>query len=188
MSRRFHLCIFFLLAAVALIVLPSLLHARAVTRGPLNGASLGGMSAGTVTNLPFAAQSADDAYAEILAAVRRGAPSLLERVLSNYAHTPRFLDTRLNYMETPVIFHAISELKIEHTELLISYGSIVNIQLSDTQFRKFQKIAAHPIDAKQTIKGSCTPLAYLCFLPTLTASQRRDTLALAKILVSCGAD
>jgi ankyrin repeat protein len=188
MTGRFHLCSLSLLMAAAFTVLPSALHARAVTRGPLNGASLGGMTAGTVTNLPFTAQAGDEAYGEILAAIRRGAPSLLERVLSNYAHTPRYLDTRLNYMETPVIFHAISELKLEHTDLLIRYGSIVNFQLPDTQFRKFQKIAAHPIDAKQTIKGSCTPLAYVCFIPTLTASQKRDTLALAKLLMTCGAD
>ena len=185
MFRRFHLCILFLLAAATLAVLPSVLHARALTRSPLNGASLGGMSAGTVTNLPTVG---DDAYGEILAAIRRGAPSLLERVLSNYAHTPRYLDTRLNYTETPVIFYAISELKVEHTDLLIRYGSIVNYQLPDTQFRKFQKVAARTIDPKQTIKGSCTPLAYLCFLPTLTASQRRDSLALAQLLVTCGAD
>ena len=186
MSRRFHLCFLFLLAAIAFAGLPSVLHARAVTRGPLNGASLGGMSAGTVTNLlPYAG---DDAYGEILAAVRRGAPSLLERVLSNYANTPRFLDTRLNYMETPVIFYAISELKIEHTNILIRYGSVLNFQLEDSQFRKFQKVAARNIDPKQTIKGSCTPLAYLCFLPATTGSQRRDSLELAKLLVACGAD
>ena len=188
MFRRFHLCILSFLTAVAFTLLPSVLHARGVTRGALNGASLGGMTAGTVTNLPFAAQSPDEAYAEILAAVRRGAPSLLERVLSNYAHTPRFLDTRLNYMETPILFHALSELKLEHADLLIRYGSIVNFQLPDTQFRKFQKIAAHPIDARQTIKGSCTPLAYVCFIPTLSPSQKRDTLALVKLLMSCGAD
>lgn len=188
MFRRFHLCILSLLTAAAFSLLPFVLHARGVTRSPLNGASLGGMTAGTVTNLPFAAQSPDEAYAEILAAVRRGAPSLLERVLSNYAHTPRFLDARLNYMETPILFHALSELKLEHADLLIRYGSIVNFQLPDTQFRKFQKIAAHPIDARQTIKGSCTPLAYVCFIPTLSPSQKRDTLALVKLLMSCGAD
>ena len=188
MTRRFHLCILFVLTAAASVLLPSVLHAQVVRRGPLNGASLGGMSAGTVTNLPFAAHSADDAYAEILAAIRRGAPSLLERVLSNYAHTPRFLDERLNYMETPLLFHAISELKLEHCDLLIRYGSIVNFQLPDTQFRKFQKVAARTIDAKQTISGSCTPLAYLCFLPALTGSQRRDSLALAKMLMDYGAD
>ena len=188
MSRRFHLCIFSLLAAAAFAVLPFVLHARGVSRGPLNGVSLGGMNAGSVTNLPFAAQTPDEVYAELLAAIRRGAPSLLERLLSNYAHTPRFLDTRLNYMDTPLLFHAISELKLEHTELLITYGSIVNYQLPDTQFRKFQKVAARSIDPKQTIKGSCTPLAYLCFLPAPTGSQRRDSLALAKLLVACGAD
>jgi len=188
MSRRFHLCSLFLLTVAAFAVLPSVLHARGVVRTPMTGASLGGMTAGTVTNLPFTAQAGDEAYGEILGAIRRGAPSLLERVLSNYANTPRFLDTRLNYMETPLIFHAISELKIEHVEILIRYGSIVNFQLEDSQFRKFQKIAARSIDPKQTIKGSCTPLAYLCFLPAPTGSQRRDTLALAKLLVTLGAD
>ena len=188
MTRRFLLSSLSLLTGAAFAVLPYVLHARAVQRGPLNGASLGGLSAGTVTNLPFAAQTADEVYAEIVAAVRRGAPSLLDRVLSNYSHTPRMLDNRLNYYETPVIFFAISELKIEHCDLLIHYGSIVNIQLSDQQFRKFQKTAARLIDAKQTIKGSCTPLAYVCMLPAPTGSQRRDSLAIAKLLMDCGAD
>ena len=188
MTRRFLFTSLSLMTGAVFAVLPTVLHARAVQRGPLNGASLGGLSAGTVTNLPFAAQTADEVYGEILAAVRRGAPSLLDRVLSNYSHTPRMLDNRLNYYETPILFYAISGLKIEHCDLLIHYGSIVNFQLSDQQFRKFQKTAARLIDAKQTIKGSCTPLAYVCMLPTLTGSQRRDSLAIAKLLMDCGAD
>lgn len=184
MTRRFHLCILSLLTTAAALS-PSGIFAQLVRR-PLNGASLGGLSAGTVTNLlPYAG---DDAYGEILAAVRRGAPSLLERVLSNYAHTPRFLEQRLNYTETPLLFHAICELKLEHCELLIRYGAIVDFQLSDTQFRKFQKVAPRSIDYRQTIQGSCTPLAYLCFLPATTGSQRRDSLALAKMLMTYGAD
>ena len=188
MTRRFHLCLLSVLTAAASILLPSILRAQTVRRPVVNGASLGGLSAGTVTNLPFAAGAEDAAYGEILGAIRRGAPSLLERVLANYAHTPRFLDERLNYMETPLLFHAISELKLEHCDLLIRYGSIIDLQLPDTQFRKFQKVAARTIDSKQTIKGSCTPLAYLCFLPALTGSQRRDSLALAKMLMGYGAD
>jgi len=187
MTRRFHLFFLSALTAAASVFLPSILHAQVVRR-QLNGASLGGMSAGTITNLPIAPYAEDEAYGELLAAVRRGAPSLLERVLSNYAHTPRFLDERLNYMETPLLFHAISELKLEHCDLLIRYGSIINFQLPDTQFRKFQKVAARTIDFKQTIKGSCTPLAYLCFLPALTGSQKRDSLALVKMLMDYGAD
>ena len=97
MTRRFLLRSLSFMTGTAFAVLPAVLHARAVQRGPLNGASLGGLSAGTVTNLPFAAQTADEVYAEIVAAVRRGAPSLLDRVLSNYSHTPRMLDNRLNY-------------------------------------------------------------------------------------------
>ena len=186
MTRRFHLCILSVLTAAAAL-LPSGLRAQLVRR-PMSGASLGGLSAGTVTNLPFAAHAEDEAYGELLGAIRRGAPSLLERVLSNYAHTPRFLDERLNYMETPLIFHAICELKLEHCDLLIRYGSVLNIQISDTQFRKFQKIAPRSIDSRQTIRGSCTPLAYLCFLPAITGSQRRDSLALVKMLMDYGAD
>ena len=89
MTRRFHLCCLSVLTAAAFVFLPSILHAQLVRRPVLNGASLGGLSAGTVTNLPFAASAEDEAYGEILGAIRRGAPSLLERVLANYAHTPR---------------------------------------------------------------------------------------------------
>ena len=188
MTRRFQLCVFSVLTAAAFAVLPSVLHAQLVRRGPLNGASLGGMSAGTITNLPFVATSEDAAYGELIGAIRRGAPSLLEQVLLNYAHTPRFLNERLNYTETPLIFYAISESKLEHCDLLIRYGSIVDFQLSDKQFRTFQKSAARKIDAKQTIKGTCTPLAYACFLPVISGSQRRDSLAIIKLLLDYGAD
>jgi len=188
MNRRFRFHILSALAGMMLAVPPSILHAQQIKRSPLNGASLGGLSTGTVTNLPFAARSEDAAYAELVAAVRRGVPSLLERVLRNYAHSPRFLDEHLNYYETPILFHAISESKLEHCELLIQYGSIVNFQLPDTQFRKFQKSVTRKIDAKQTIKGSCTPLAYACFLPVITGSQRRDSTAVIKLLLDKGAD
>ena len=181
-------CRFFLpfVAGVMLALLPCVLHAQLTNHRPMNGASLGGLTTGT--NLPFAAHSEDAAYGEMLAAIRRGAPSLLKRVLENYSHSPRFLDEHLNYYETPLIFYAISESKLEHLDLLIRYGSIVDFQLPDTQFRKFQKSAARKIDARQTIKGACTPLAYACHLPVITASQRRDAMAVIKLLLDCGAD
>jgi len=185
MILRFYIGILSALAAAALAVAPCALHARSVTRGQLGGASLGGLNAGNYTGLPM---SVDSVYGEILAAVRRGSPELLERVLENYAHTPRMLDNRLNYYETPILFYAISELKLEHCDLLIKYGSIVNFQLEDKQFRKFQKETARKIDQKQTIKGSCTPLAYICMIPAQSPSQKRDLLALAKKLMDCGAD
>ena len=188
MTGRSRFSFFPILFGAVFTVLPSVLHAQLIKRSPLNGASLGGLSTGAITNLPVAAYAEDAAYAEIVAAVRRGAPSLLERVLRNYGHSPRFLDEHLNYYETPVIFYAISESKLEHCDLLIKYGSIVNFQLSDTQFRKFQKSAARKIDAKQTIKGSCTPLAYACHLPVISGSQKRDAMAVIKMLIDCGAD
>ena len=187
MNRRSRFRILVTMTGVTLSVLPCFLHAQQVNRRPLNGASLGGLSAGAVTNLPVV-RTEDAAYAEIVAAVRRGAPSLLERVLKNYAHSPRFLDEHLNYYETPVIFYAISEYKLEHCDLLIRYGSIVNYQLPDTQFRKFQKGVTRKLDYKQTIKGSCTPLAYACHIPVLSGSQKRDALAVIKLLIDCGAD
>ncbi len=187
MTRRSCLRILSALTGAALAVLPSVLHAQVIKRSPLNGASLGGLSAGTVTNLPVI-RTEDAAYAEIVAAVRRGAPSLLERVLQNYAHSPRFLDEHLNYYETPVIFYAVSEAKLEHCKLLIQYGSIVNYQLTDTQFRKFQKGVTRKLDYKQTVKGACTPLAYACHLPVLSNSQKRDALAVMKLLIDSGAD
>ena len=188
MSRRSLLSILFLLTCAAFAVMPFVLHARAIQRGPMNGVSLGGLSSGAVTNLPIAAHSADAAYAELVADVRRGAPSLLEQSLKNYAHTPRFLDQRLNYYETPVLFYAVSESKVEHCDLLIRYGSIVDFQLPDQQFRTFQKSAARKIDAKQTIKGSCTPLAYACHLPVISGAQNKESLAVIKLLLDCGAD
>ncbi|MBR4255054.1 MAG: ankyrin repeat domain-containing protein [Lentisphaeria bacterium] len=188
MTRCSCLCTFSILAGAALAALPPILHAQIINRRPLNGASLGGLSTGAVTNIPFVAKTEDAAYVEIVSAVRRGAPSLLERVLKNYSHSPRFLNEHLNYYETPVIFHAIAEMKIEHCDLLIHYGSIVDIQLPDTQFRKFQKVAARKIDAKQTIKGSCTPFAYACHLPVISGSQKRDAMAVMKMLLDSGAD
>ena len=188
MTGRSRFSILSILLGTMFAILPPALHAQLIKRTPLNGASLGGLSTGAITNIPVAAYTEDAAYAEIVAAVRRGAPSLLERVLQNYAHSPRFLDSHLNYYETPVLFYAISESKLEHCDLLIKYGSIVNFQLSDTQFRKFQKSAARKIDAKQTIKGSCTPLAYACHLPVISGSQRRDAMAVIKMLIDCGAD
>ena len=188
MTRRSCFRILFFLTGTAFAFPPSALHAQLIKRSPLNGASLGGLSTGAITNLPVAAYTEDAAYAEIVAAVRRGAPSLLERVLQNYAHSPRFLDAHLNYYETPVLFYAISESKLEHCDLLIKYGSIVNFQLTDTQFRKFQKSAARKIDAKQTIKGSCTPLAYACHLPVISGSQKRDAMSIMRKLIDCGAD
>ena len=188
MTIRFRLRILSVLTGAVFAVLPFSLHAQLVKRSPLNGASLGGLSTGAITNLPVAAFTEDAAYAEIVAAVRRGAPSLLERVLQNYAHSPRFLDEHLNYYETPVLFFAIAESKLEHCDLLIKYGSIVNFQLPDTQFRKFQKRVVRKIDAKQTIKGSCTPLAYACHQPVISGSQKRDAMAVMKLLIDCGAD
>jgi len=186
MTRRFHLCSLAALIGVACAVLPCILHAQLVNRRPINGANLGGLSAGTT--VPLVVSSEAEAYGEMLAAVRRGTSELLERVLKNYSHTPRALDHYLNYYETPLIFHAISEAKLEHCDVLIRYGSIVDFQLSDTQFRQFQKIAARKIDYKQTIKGSCTPLAYACHLPVLSGSQRRDARAIIKLLLDSGAD
>jgi ankyrin repeat protein len=188
MTRRFLFHILSVMTGAALAVLPSVLHAQLIKRSPLNGASLGGLTTGTVTNLPFAAMTEDAAYVELVAAVRRGTPSLLERVLKNYAHSPRFLDEHLNYYETPVLFYAISESKLEHCKLLIQYGSIVNFQLPDTQFRKFQKSVTRKLDYKQTIQGSCTPLAYACHFPVISASQRRDAAAVIKLLLDSGAD
>ena len=186
MSRRVYPCIVSVLACAAFAVPQCVLHAQLINRRPLNGASLGGLSTGT--NIPVAVYTEDAAYAEMLGAVRRGAPSLLERVLQNYSHSPRFLNEHLNYYDTPLIYYAISEAKLEHLEILIRYGSIVNFQLPDKQFRDFQKHAARKIDAKQTIKGSCTPLAYACHLPVLSGSQRRDAQAVIKHLIDCGAD
>ena len=187
MVRRFHASIFPVLAVAAFAVLPSMLHAQLVTRGALNGVSVGGLTAGTVTAYPYG-QSADPIYNDIVSTVRHGVADQLERVLSNYAHSPRMLDNRLNYFETPVLFFAISELKLEHCELLIRYGSIVNFQLEDKKFRTFQKSSTRKLDSKLTIKGSCTPLAYLCMLPLRSPSQKRDSLALAKMLMDAGAD
>ena len=186
MTRRFHLCLFAVLAGAASAVLPCVLHAQIINRRPVNGATLGGLSAGTT--VPLVVNSEAEAYGELLAAVRRGAPSLLERDLQNYAHTPRLLDHYLNYYETPLIFHAISEAKLEHCDLLIRYGAIVDFQLEDSQFRKFQKSAARKIDYKQTIRGSCTPLAYACHLPVISGSQKRDARAIIKLLMDSGAD
>ena len=186
MTRRSCLCILSFLAGAAFAVLPSALHAQIIKRRPSNGMSLGGFSSGTVTNLSFLTE--DAAYVEIVSAVRRASPSLLERILRNYSHSPRFLDEHLNYYETPVIFHAIAEMKLEHCKLLIQYGSIVDFQLPDTQFRKFQKVAARKIDAKQTIKGFCTPFAYACHLPVISGSQKRDAMAVMKLLLDSGAD
>ena len=186
MIRRFHLCSLAALIGAAFVVLPCVLHAQVVNRRPISGTSLGGFSAGT--SIPVVANSEAENYGELLAAVRRGAPSLLERVLQNYAHTPRLLDHYLNYYKTPLIFYAISEAKLEHCDLLIRYGSIVDFQLSDNQFRSFQKSAARKIDYKQPITGSCTPLAYACHLPVLSGSQRRDAAAIIKLLLDCGAD
>ena len=101
MTRRSCLCILSFLAGAALAVLPSALHAQIIKRRPQTGASLGGFSTGNISNVTFLTE--DAAYGEIVSAVRRGAPSLLERVLMNYSHTPRFLDEHLNYYETPVI-------------------------------------------------------------------------------------
>ena len=185
MNRYFRLFILSVLTCVASAALPCVLHAQLINRRPVNGANLGGLSTGT---MPVAAYTEDAAYAEMLAAVRRGAPSLLERVLQNYAHTPRFLDEHLNYYETPLLFYAISESKLEHCDLLIRYGAIVNFQLSDNQFRKFQKGVARKLDYKQTIKGSCTPLAYACHLPVISGSQRRDARAVIKLLLDYGAN
>ena len=186
MTRRFHLCLLAALTGAASAALPCVLHAQIINRRPINGATLGGLSAGTT--IPFVVDSEAEAYGELLAAVRRGAPSLLERVLKNYAHTPRLLDHYLNYYETPLIFHAISEAKLEHCDLLIRYGAIVDFQISDNQFRKFQKSAARKIDYKQPIKGSCTPLAYACHLPVISGSQKRDARAIIKLLLDGGAD
>ena len=188
MTRRVCFRIVSVLTGAAFAVLPFSLHAQLIKRSPLNGASLGGLSTGAITNLPVAAYTEDAAYAEIVAAVRRGAPSLLERVLKNYAHSPRFLDEHLNYYETPVLFYAIAESKLEHCDLLIRSGSIVNFQLPDTQFRKFQKSVVRKIDAKQTIKGSCTPFAYACHQPVISGSQKRDAMAVMKLLLDSGAD
>ena len=186
MTRRFHLCILAMLLGAAFAVLPGVLHAQIIQRGPMNGASLGGLTTGT--NIPFAAASDDPVYGEILGAIRRGAPSLLERVLRNYSSTPRYLETRLNYYETPLIYYAISESKLEHCDLLLRYGSLLDFQLDDKQFRKFQKRAARTIDAKQTIKGSCTPLAYACHLPVRSGPQRREARAIIQLLLDRGAD
>ena len=186
MTRRFHLfSLIALIGAASAGLPPFALHAQTVRR-PINGTSLGGFSAGTT--IPVVVNSEAEAYMDILAAVRRGTPSLLERVLQNYAHTPRLLNHYLNYYETPLLFHAISEAKLEHCDILIRYGSIVDFQLSDNQFRTFQKSAARKIDYKQTIKGSCTPLAYACHLPVLSGSQRRDAQAVIKLLLDRGAD
>ena len=186
MTRRFHLCILVALIGAVFAVMPCIMHAQQINRRPVNGASLGGLSTGT--NIPVAVYSDAEPYAEMLAAVRRGTPELLERVLRNYAHTPRLLDYYLNYYETPLIFYAISEAKLEHCDLLIRYGSILDFQLSENQFRKFQKRVGRTIDAKQTIKDSCTPLAYACHLPVSSGSQRRDAAAVIKLLLDRGAD
>ena len=189
MSGRIRVSILSLLAGTALAVLPAVLCARSTPRlSTLGGANLGGLSTGAVTNIPYVFRAGDAAYAQIVAAVRRGAPSLLEQVLENYAHSPRFLDEHLNYYETPVIFYAISESKLDHIKLLIKYGSILDFQLQDKEFRQFQKNAARKIDAKQTIKGVCTPLAYACMLPAISGSQKRDSLAVIKLLMDSGAN
>ena len=187
MTRRSCLRILSVLTGAAFAVLPCVLHAQLIKRTPQSGVSLGGFSTGAITNIPVG-RTGDAAYAELLASVRRGAPSLLERTLQNYAHTPRFLDEHLNYFETPILFYAIAESKLEHCELLIKYGSIVNFQLSDKQFRKFQRGVTRKIDAKQTIQGSCTPLAYACLIPVLSGGQKRDALAVIKFLIDSGAD
>lgn len=188
MIRHFHVSIVSVLMTVAAFAVPpSVLHAQIINRSSLNGVSVGGFSAGTVTPYPFG-QSADPVYNDIVSAVRRTGADNLERVLSNYVHTPKMLDSRLNYYETPVLFYAIAELKLEHCELLIKYGSIVDFQLEDKQFRTFQKSTSRKIASKQTIKGSCTPLAYICMLTVQTPSQKRDSLAIAKLLMDSGAD
>ena len=124
MTRRFHLCSLVILIGAAFAVLPCILHAQQINRRPINGATLGGLSAGTT--VPLVVSPEAESYGEMLAAVRRGTPDLLERVLQNYAYTPRALNHYLNYYETPLIFHAISEAKLEHCKVLIRYGSIVD--------------------------------------------------------------
>ena len=189
MGGHIRVSILSLLAGTALAVLPAVLCAqKPIKLSPLGGANLGGLSTGAVTNIPYVFRDGDAAYAQIVAAVRRGAPSLLQQVLENYAHSPRFLDEHLNYYETPVIFFAISESKLDHIKLLIQYGSILDFQLQDKDFRQFQKSAPRKIDAKQTIKGACTPLAYACMLPVTSASQKRDSLAVIKLLMDSGAN
>ena len=143
MGGHIRVSILSLLAGTALAVLPAALCAqKSIKLSPLGGANLGGLSTGAVTNIPYVFRAGDAAYAQIVAAVRRGAPSLLEQVLENYSHSPRFLDEHLNYYETPVIFFAISESKLDHIKLLIQYGSILDFQLLDKDFRQFQKSAA----------------------------------------------
>ena len=189
MGGHIRVSILSLLAGTALAILPAGLCAQKPLKlSPLGGANFGGLSTGAVTNIPTPFRAGDAAYAQIVASIRRGAPSLLEQTLENYSHTPRFLDEHLNYYETPVIFFAISESKVDHIKLLIQYGSILDFQLQDKDFRQFQKSAARKIDSRQTIKGVCTPLAYACMLPATSASQKRDSLAIIKLLMDSGAN
>ena len=189
MGGHIRVSILSLLAGTALAILPAGLCAQKPLKlSPLGGANFGGLSTGAVTNIPYPFRAGDAAYAQIVASIRRGAPSLLEQTLENYSHTPRFLDEHLNYYETPVIFFAISESKVDHIKLLIQYGSILDFQLQDKDFRQFQKSAARKIDSRQTIKGVCTPLAYACMLPATSASQKRDSLAIIKLLMDSGAN
>ena len=78
MGGHIRVSILSLLAGTALAVLPAALCAqKSIKLSPLGGANLGGLSTGAVTNIPYVFRAGDAAYAQIVAAVRRGAPSLL---------------------------------------------------------------------------------------------------------------
>ena len=66
MTRRSCFRILFFLTGTAFAFPPSALHAQLIKRSPLNGASLGGLSTGAITNRPVAAYTEDAAYAEIV--------------------------------------------------------------------------------------------------------------------------
>ena len=82
MDRRVRSSILSLLAGAVFAVLPAALHAQKPIRmSPLSGVSVGGFSTGAVTNVPYVSRGTDEAYSNIVMAIRHGAPDLLKRTL-----------------------------------------------------------------------------------------------------------
>ncbi len=128
-------------------------------------------------------------YRKIVSDVERNKPDRLAETLASLKTNPELLNEQLNQYFVSPLFFAIHAKKSASVATLLKYGANPSFALTEKTYKKFiSYIGRNPIDSKQTLEGTCTPLAFACMYVNTSGSDKKIFRDIIKLLLDAGAD
>lgn len=128
-------------------------------------------------------------YRQIIIDLQKNKPDQLAETLASMKTNPKVLDDQLNNYFVSPLFFAIHAKKPQSMATLIRYGASPNHTITAKEYKEFIKEIGHnPIDNKQTLDGTCTPLSFACMYIVTSASDKKQMREMIKQLLDAGAN